>query len=652
MKRGATVVNFVLIIGLLFIGTIVIVNLQKVVTFQTKQVEVDVAKQFVKDIKAIVERGQSYPSDMSVEVKVPFLREYDLEITQGLIRLYFPREDLAFEEPFSAADLNLIPSKFSNSGVIRVYTKHRNFLVTDIVNKNLLCNIGDTKCDPGCAIEERCDPECYDSFMLDVCNPYCIDQPVDGVKDGVTDGEDFDGVCDHDCYNNNFNGGYYDVDCIESGDGICDPDTNNVADYICDGDCTGKDGICDPDCGRDDIDCPYVVGDDVCEIEKGENCKVSEDCLCEDGKWCVKDCVDYEDYADEMGCVPVSLLKTKNQLCKSPCDCKPGLECTADVNDENKKACCASGEYYVEGRCIDISADEECWAEEPFNEVCETEPACCECAGNAYLHGNLWDIWYNIRVPCDKEHKAFWLCEKFNSPSACASQRLAYQNCDIWTTAMNAPDGGGICVPNSVCNAHGFADDYMCAGWPYCEPRCVDDALCTTALFNYDNLKFMYYGFKWSGDTHTSLTIKIYDYQATSIESPNPIVDLSTHSDCHCLPPGEGFCSDGNPDLSPDQQCEWYAGTYYHRLSVGSGYVAPWVFGCINIPTNRKLTAILWIGFDQPILIDQLTPEPGKHYLWGIKGIEEWSDFDRGECVGPPKEVYNRLPSASCSTAT
>ncbi len=333
-SRGATVVNYILIIGVLIISIFVVISLQKTSRFHSKKLELDVAQQFLFDLKSIIETGESYPSDLKTVIEIPFIREYELKITKGRIEMHFPREDITLQEPLSSSNLNLIPTTISSSGKIYVYAKHRNFIVTD----NISCNTEDEICDYGCFYYEKCDPECYSPYFEDVCNPYCID--ID--NNGYTNGDDSDNICDPDCYNNKQNGGYYDIDCIKSGDGICDPDTHNVKDDICDTDCKKSDHICDPDCGISDLDCPFEVGDDECEVLKDENCLLSPDCTCDLDQSCKLSCTHLN--LDDRGCINNTYLVNTGGPCTSDCDCTQDHICV-------EGHCCPTGMIWEDDMC-------------------------------------------------------------------------------------------------------------------------------------------------------------------------------------------------------------------------------------------------------------------------------------------------------------
>jgi hypothetical protein len=84
-------------------------------------------------------------------------------------------------------------------------------------------------------------------------------------------------------------------------------------------------------------------------------------------------------------------------------------------------------------------------------------------------------------------------------------------------------------------------------------------------------------------------------------------------------------------------------------------------FACIRLPTGQPLqlqgawinefahtcSESYWSQPNAPCWTDRLalTPEPGRHYRWTHRGIEELPG-----CEGPA-EILQRLPDAACSTA-
>ncbi len=199
-KAGATVMNYVLMIGLMVVALIIISNLQSFVAWQSGAAEKDMADLFLDQIKTTIEKAISYPSDSQYLIVVPFAEEYQLNVTNNLLSLAFTQKEVSAQKVFFHPKINLLASSIENAGKIRVYYHERNLLVTNRLN----CDILDNECDPGCAIMGRCDPVCYESGNQN-CNPYCVDVN----HDGKTNSSDIDSKCD--------------IDCTKE-DGICDPD--------------------------------------------------------------------------------------------------------------------------------------------------------------------------------------------------------------------------------------------------------------------------------------------------------------------------------------------------------------------------------------------------------------------------------------------
>lgn len=450
-KKGDTLLNFAFIIGLIFIAAIVILNLNKLMGGQTKELQKDIAASLAENIKETVEKAQSSPNDADFLIKLPYAEEYDAVIDKNTIKVTFTRYNIETEASFFSANLNVLKSSFSSSGIIHVYKQGNNLLVTN----RLICNITDKICDPGCVIEQVCDPECYKKGQSDVCNPYCIgtdyglivnvpdetisdqtsadceakmaklfpnwqklspnlqvtlrnllcndkqnflgksigQQPIGlgGYKVITNPGGDkvtnvlllpkavpkLDGICDPDCYSNDYKGGIYDPDCIVPGDGICDPGTNNIKDGICDTECLGTNGVCDPDCKEADEDCPHQ-DNGICEVAKGENCEYyPNDCPCSETEYCGYSCAPlYEKHLlDDKGCMPNINLVGQRGACSETCECLPGLECDTKYGSNR---CCPPGEYFdtTKNKCINPNNDGKCNTEEPFKENCLVDTSC------------------------------------------------------------------------------------------------------------------------------------------------------------------------------------------------------------------------------------------------------------------------------------
>ncbi|MBN1502434.1 hypothetical protein JW930_02740 [Candidatus Woesearchaeota archaeon] len=291
-KRGYTVINFVLILGILVIGAIVIANLKGLSYKQAEAIEEEIAAEFLKNIANAIEGAMLYPSDSVNSVKLGAVREYELNIMNNKINLFFPSTRINLSYTLPVSNLNIIPTSIKSQGNLTIISKGRNLFVSDKIK----CFLNDDVCDPGCIYyDELIEKECYQEIAEGVCISYYIDIN----KDGLTNHLDSDNICDPDCYNEQRNGGFYDFDCLESGDNICDPDTHMVRDFYCDTDCFGANGVCDLDCAVYDVDCPHL-DNGICEIMRFENCMTTYDCNCEQIS---KTCNPADNNADAWGCV-------------------------------------------------------------------------------------------------------------------------------------------------------------------------------------------------------------------------------------------------------------------------------------------------------------------------------------------------------------
>ncbi|MBU0757988.1 MAG: C39 family peptidase [Nanoarchaeota archaeon] len=295
-KRGATVVNIVLTIGLLVVGVIVMSTFQKMMGWQTRETEVEMAEYFLGRITSAVEKSISFPTNAKYEVVSSFAEEYILTVSDNLISITFPERDITVEQTFFHPDINILPSVVENAGKVRVFTDNDNVLISN----KLVCDPDDEVCDPGCAVERICDPLCYSDVSDGVCNPYCTDINTD--------------------YANNWD----DVD------GICDPD------------CSQENGICDPDC-LGDIDCHE--GNGVCEPMHYEDCSSGADCTCIAPEICCSKRAEF----GSSGCV-LSLNAEEGEECQCEGDCSSGLLCS-------NGHCCLEGTEWSssEEKCIDMS---------------------------------------------------------------------------------------------------------------------------------------------------------------------------------------------------------------------------------------------------------------------------------------------------------
>jgi len=128
-RRGATITNFVLIIGLLFVALIAVVALRNLMFSTGHAAERDAAQAFVERIKSSVERANAYPTDASYEIKVPFHDLYELNISKNMISLHLRSQGFTVRTDFANPNMNVVPSRVENAGVIYVLKKQKNIYV-------------------------------------------------------------------------------------------------------------------------------------------------------------------------------------------------------------------------------------------------------------------------------------------------------------------------------------------------------------------------------------------------------------------------------------------------------------------------------------------------------------------------------------------
>jgi hypothetical protein len=261
------------------------------------------------------------------------------------------------------------------------------------------------------------------------------------------------------------------------------------------------------------------------------------------------------------------------------------------------------------------------------------------CTGEyAYLHGDLWPMWYNMRVACDPEHKAFWRCERINGAGAAACDEIEaiYGECTA-----------------------GWGSPWPCLNWGVCAPvegtvcSVRDAEICDTRTFAYDSPDVWgtYYGWQWGSSTnlHRFTTIHIRDAGGTMI---------GAFSSC---PGSDDAYMDGleNFGIGPDPQ----GFIQVIRESDPEKYTDRFgAFACIRLPAAQPVTLrASWMNeFCHTCAADYrsqpwtpcwteditMTFEAGRHYLWTERGIEIMDG-----CAGPPPDVAAKLPEAACSTA-
>jgi hypothetical protein len=260
------------------------------------------------------------------------------------------------------------------------------------------------------------------------------------------------------------------------------------------------------------------------------------------------------------------------------------------------------------------------------------------CTGEyAYLHGDLWPMWYNMRVACDPEHKAWWRCERIHGEGAAECTPIA----SMYNDCINNWDSGRCMI--------GVYAPVLGTGCWECAPE-WPEGTCDTRTFDYDTDEMWgsYYGVQWSThlNLHRHLTVKVKD------SAGNEIVGFST-----CPQRDECYMGGGNFGIGPEPQ------GVIQEISNAERYTAKFgTFACIRVPAGVPLT--LWASWMNefchtcspdypsypytPCWTEDIpvTFEPGRHYLWTERGVELLDG-----CDGPPPYIMERLPEASCDTS-
>lgn len=387
-KRGGTVLTFVLIIGVLFVGTIVFFSIKRTALWQAEETERDVQYSFFMDIINNIEKAEEYPSNLELSFQPIFSEPYTLNMTQNTLFLDFPESKTSFSKTLPV-NSKVIPSFIHNSGKITLLKDEYSICLTD----DFRCDVEDALCDAGCLFKKQCDKQCYIHGIKD---SVCIAECADLTRDGVIDRRDSDKVCDPDCYGPEKDG-VYDYDCNFDNDGVCDADTPLLNDSLCDTDCLFLNKVCDKDCALwwyskdennnkipeplhltypsideykkgSDPDCPQCPNT-IFQPEIDENCfTCKEDTpFPSDNKedWkCYLGCSDYlpgkapeelnADVFDNLtGFVKKEVLQDHEGICVDSCDCKAG-HCSFDSEYPGEGHCCQPGEVWKQeqNKCV------------------------------------------------------------------------------------------------------------------------------------------------------------------------------------------------------------------------------------------------------------------------------------------------------------
>ncbi|MBI4439196.1 hypothetical protein HY640_04650 [Candidatus Woesearchaeota archaeon] len=354
-KRGATLVHVLMAVGLLIIGAAAIASFQRIISLQKTETEQDFTKVFAERLSNAITQAQTYPTNAEHAVKIPSTTRYDAEVKDGLFRLTMPETGTTQEYALNTEGINIINSKFSNYGEVKVYRQANQLYIAP----ELTCREEGNECDPGCILKQRCPESCKQT--IDTCNPSCLK----GINPNEKE------KCIPACYSNKKKGAY-DPRCIVQGDDICDPDTHMQQDGICDNDCPGQNSVCDPDCNLPDIDCPSK-GNMICEPDRGESCENTADCACGQNELCRNSCAVQK---NDKGCIPKTELTKETKPCRATCQCTEGLIC------DYTSHCCPQGKYFdaAKNQCVSAIGDGKCERRPEIQENCVNSPEDCSCS--------------------------------------------------------------------------------------------------------------------------------------------------------------------------------------------------------------------------------------------------------------------------------
>lgn len=317
----------------------------------------------------------------------------------------------------------------------------------------------------------------------------------------------------------------------------------------------------------------------------------------------------------------------KNCKCYAELDCE-NIKCkngmptliNPDTNTDWCKFCKDSSEKECsDGIDNDCDGKIDSKAINPLN----YDDDCPVCAGDAYLHADLWPFWWNLRTTCDYEHKMYWLCEltKKDTGFDCLKEKNDYLNCNVcigkngYCIPRTRP-GSSICCSNEdkrCCNYNGPSPPDESTLFYNDHRSCRTD--CNTHEYNYDILWGHFYGKEWKDDLGI-ISIEFYD------KNDNKLII-------------NGF-SGVDTKINLDS-------------SDNLGY-----FACYKIPSGDiiKVKAIInptWHGeceYQKCVREISFVPKKGTHYLWNASGIYELNIPD---CIGPPDKIKTKFPSVTCS---
>ncbi|MCA9638372.1 MAG: hypothetical protein KC420_20220, partial [Myxococcales bacterium] len=248
----------------------------------------------------------------------------------------------------------------------------------------------------------------------------------------------------------------------------------------------------------------------------------------------------------------------------------------------------------------------------------------------AYLHADLWSVWWNDRTRCGAERTFLEICQRRGD--ACSQYQAAVDACDpnmiVYGQVGPEKQGEQLCQRGK----------YPAVGG------------CVASAYDFNTLRFYWYGAEWQGNWPWA-TLKIFP-QGADWTGGGELVALSslpgytqaamsqiqnhgygygcamlgtTQGDAKYLRPFGGFAWVEVPTNTPvtlaAAAAPNFADQAFAGCNRGEATQDPWItdapgaqLGCVYVQENMVF-------------------EPGKHYVWRYGKIEALAS------AGPPPEV-------------
>lgn len=258
--------------------------------------------------------------------------------------------------------------------------------------------------------------------------------------------------------------------------------------------------------------------------------------------------------------------------------------------------------------------------------------------GPAFLHANLWSVWWNDRTRCGAEVAFLEICLQRGEVD-CSLYQQAVEACDPWNT-----------VYGQIGPAQQGTENCSRGRYP-------DVGGCDTTRYDWELLRFWWYGAEWSGNWPTA-TIKIFPGGTT-----DPMTFLGTGLVAFSNLPGTSQAAMAG--ISNHGLSEWGC-TMPGQMSGDAAYQTPFGgFAWIEVPTDAPVSVVAmtttnfgdsafqgcdrgdptqepWIT-DAPgailgcVYVEDYHFQPGRHYFWEYGLIRELPS------PSPPQQLIDGL---------